>query len=266
MTSAEQHNQRAWDALVQRGSGFAQPAGCADFQHPEKVINPFGWIPEPIAGKRVLCLAAGGGRHGPVFAAQGADVTVVDLSEAMLSLDKEIARRENVTVKTIKTSMNNLSALGSGIFDIVLQPVSTCYIENIRAVYQEAARVIKAGGIYISQHKQPVSLQASAYPGADGFYQTLQSYYHSGPLPLVFGSEHREASTQEFLHTLEAILGGLCACGFTINSIKEPTHAVASAPKGSFRERSYYIPPYIAVKAIRNHEAAGRPTLWTPGS
>lgn len=264
MTSTEQHNQRAWDNLARQGSGFAQPATNEDFQHPERVINPFGWIPGTVAGKQVLCLAAGGGRHGPVFASQQANVTVVDLSETMLRLDREIACREKVPLKTIKTSMNNLSALGNGIFDIVLQPVSTCYIENIQTVYKEVARVIKTGGIYISQHKQPISLQAAAQPSANGVYSIQEPYYRSGPLPSITNSKHREANTKEFLHTLESILGGMCAQGFAINDVKEPRHADPSASKGSFQERSRYAPPYIAIKATLTTPNTSQSSLWTP--
>lgn len=264
MISTEQHNQRAWDNLARQGSGFARPATNKDFQHPERVINPFGWIPGTVAGKRVLCLAAGGGRHGPIFAAQQADVTVVDLSEAMLMLDREIARREKVTLKTIKTSMNNLSALGNRIFDIVLHPVSTCYVENIRAVYREVARVMKTGGIYISQHKQPISLQAAAQPSANGLYNIQETYYRSGPLPIVTNSEHRETNTKEFLHTLESILGGMCAQGFVINDVKEPKHADPLAPQGSFQERCLYVPPYIAVKATFTTPSPSQSPLWIP--
>lgn len=264
MISTEQYNQWAWDNLARQGSSFARPATKEDFQHPKRVINPFGWIPGTIAGKQVLCLAAGGGRHGPIFAAQQADVTVVDLSETMLRLDREIARREKVFLKTIKTSMNNLSPLGNGIFDIVLQPVSTCYVENIRAVYREVARVMKTGGVYISQHKQPISLQAAAKPSSNGIYNIQEPYYRSGPLPPVTNSEHREANTKEFLHTLESILGGMCAQGFAINDVKEPKHADPSAPKGSFQERCFYVPPYIAVKATLTTPNTPQSTLWTP--
>ncbi|MCS1408019.1 MAG: Ubiquinone/menaquinone biosynthesis C-methyltransferase UbiE [Verrucomicrobia subdivision 3 bacterium] len=264
MTSPEKQNQQAWDDLVRSGSSFANPATAEDFTHPDRVINPFGWIPEPIAGQRVLCLAAGGGRHGPVFAAQGAEATIVDLSEAMLALDREVAQREGLSVMTLQTSMCDLSDLGDCSFDVVLQPVSTCYVENLRPMFQEVSRVMKAGGIYVSQHKQPISLQAGAMPGANGAYQIREPYYRSGPLPPVSGSEHREAGAQEFLHTLEAILGGLCAQGFTIHDVREPRHADPSAPKGSFRERSHFVPPYIAIKALRDASAPPSSPLWMP--
>ena len=39
----------------------------------------------------MLCLAAGGGKQSALYAAAGAEVTVVDLSPEMLALDRQVA-------------------------------------------------------------------------------------------------------------------------------------------------------------------------------
>ena len=262
--SEEQHNERAWDNLVRDGSSFANPARPEDFVQPERIINPFGWLPGSFVDQRVLCLAAGGGRHGPIFAAQGARVTVVDISEEMLKLDRAVAEREGVSLTTCQASMTNLGTLGDAIFDIVLQPVSSCYVEDLGAIHREVARVIRPNGIYVVQHKQPVSLQAATVPLAEGGYALCEPYYREGDLPPVLGSEHREVGTREFLHTLEALLGGLCSAGFVINDVKEPRHDVPNASPGSFQARSAYVPPYIAVKATRTADRRSDALIWTP--
>ena len=261
-----QHNEKAWDDLVREGTVFANPAQPEDFREPEKVINPFGWLPARLAGLRVLCLAAGGGRHGPIFAAQGADVVVMDISEAMLRLDEDVSRRERVRLTTVKGDMTDLSDFGDAIFDIVLQPVSSCYVESLDGLYAEVARVMKPGGTYVSQHKQPVSLQTSILPAADGGYRLEEPYYRSGTLPQVAGSEHREVGTREYLHRLEELLGGMCRAGFVIEDLKEPRHGDPNASKGTFAARSYYVPPYVAIKATRNGEVSGSGLLWIPSS
>jgi SAM-dependent methyltransferase len=264
MISEEAHNERAWDDLVRDGSGFANPARPEDFLEPDKIINPFGWLAPQFKGLRILCLAAGGGRHGPVFAAQGAEVTVVDISEEMLKLDLEVARREGVTLKTSKASMTDLREFGDAVFDIVLQPVSSCYVEDISVIYREVARVITPGGTYVSQHKQPISLQAATKPLASGGYAICEPYYREGHLPPVTGSEHREVGTIEYLHTLESLLGGLCQAGFLIEDLKEPRHASINSEPGSFQARSCFVPPYIAIKATRHREVGGQALIWSP--
>ena len=64
---------------------FTRPAQDDDFVDPLKKVDPLGWLGGEIRGKAVLCLAAGGGKHGPLYAAAGAIVTVVDLSPAQLA-------------------------------------------------------------------------------------------------------------------------------------------------------------------------------------
>ena len=73
-------------------------------------------------------------------------------------------------------------ALGDAVFDVVVQPVSTCYVPDLAKVYAEVSRVTKVGGLYVSQHKQPASLQAHIEPATHG-YELLEPYYRTGPLP-----------------------------------------------------------------------------------
>src|SRR5205085_12652060 len=126
----------------------------------------------------------------------GAEVTVVDLSPEMLRIDREVAAERGLNVRTIEASMDDLSALRPGSFDIVIQPVSTCYVPDVLPVYREVARVIVPGGIYVSQHKQPTSLQADMQPGPRG-YELIEPYYRRGSLPEVTDSLHREPRTME---------------------------------------------------------------------
>jgi SAM-dependent methyltransferase len=266
MSSPYRHNRRVWDERARRSQTYAQPATDADFQHPLKILDECGWLGGNVVGKRVLCLAAGGGRHGPLFAAAGAQVTVADISPQMLVLDRQVAAERGLQVSMVETSMDDLSMLPAG-FDIVIQPVSTCYVPDVLTVYRQVARVTAVGGLYISQHKQPVSLQADAKPSGHG-YLLAQPYYRTGPLPPApDGLLHREADALEFLHRWEDLLGGLCRSGFAIEDLVEPRHAKPEAGPGSFAHRSYYAPPFVTVKARRiNAESVPPPTslLWTP--
>lgn len=266
MSPDNQHNRRAWDERVLRQDWYIDTATDQDFENPLKVIDPCGWLGGALQNKRVLCLAAGGGRHGVLFASVGASVTVVDLSPRMLELDRVVAAKRNLSLKLIESSMDDLSMLGDHTFDIVVQPVSTCYVPDIDIVYREVARVTVPGGIYISQHKQPVNMQATAAPSAH-FYSISESYYRSGPLPPSSSAAwHRESGTLEFLHRWDQLLGSLCNAGFSIEAVTEPRHGDSAAGPGSFEHRSFYIPPYIRLKARRSEASpkGSPPQLWTP--
>jgi SAM-dependent methyltransferase len=249
------HNQRAWDEMVRDKQRFTVPARDDDFVEPLKKLDPLGWLNGDIRGRHLLCLAAGGGKHGPLYAAAGAVVTVVDLSSAMLELDRQVAAERRIPLRTVIASMDDLSAFDTAEFDIVMQPVSTCYVPSVWPVYQAIARVLRPGGLYISQHKQPASLQADVQPTPRG-YELVEPYYREGPLPAVSGSLHREEGTLEYLHRWEELLGGMCRAGMAIEDIVEPWHARPDAPPGSFYHRSQFVAPYIRVKARRSSAAS----------
>jgi SAM-dependent methyltransferase len=244
------HNRRAWDEMVEEGQRFTRPAKDEQFIEPLKQVDPLGWLGGNIHGRRLLCLGAGGGKHGPIYASAGAVVTVVDISPAMLALDREVAAARQLELRTVEASMDDMPMLIAAEFDLVIHPVSTCYVPDVLAVYREVARVLAPGGIYVSQHKSPTSLQADIVPTARGF-ELIEPYYRSGPLPPVVGSKHREEGTLEFLHRWEELLGGMCRAGLVIEDLVEPVHAKTDAERGSFEDRSRYVAPYVRIKARR---------------
>ena len=263
--ASHDHNRRAWDALVRQQQRFTRPARDEDFRDPLAAVDAGGWLGGSIAGQRVLCLAAGGGRQSALYAAAGAVVTVVDISAEMLALDREVAAERGLDLRIVQGSMDDLAMLPAGGFDIVIHPVSTCYVADVQRVYREVARVTVAGGLYISQHKTPASLQTSVDPSPGG-YVLVEPYYRSGPLPEVLGSLHREPGTLEYLHRWEDLLGGMCRAGFAIEDFIEPLHAKPEAEPGSFGHRSRYVAPYVRVKARRISSAAAAPAarVWLP--
>ena len=218
-----------------------------------------GWLGREVPGRRTLLLGAGGGKHSALYAAAGAIVTVADISPAMLALDRAVAAERRLQVTTIETSMDDLQMFAPGSFDLVIQPVSTCYVPNIEQVYREVARVLRGGGLYISQHKQPASLQAANEPSGRG-YELVEPYYRSGPLPPVSPCSHREEGTLEYLHRWEQLVGELCRAGFLLEDLSEPPHADANAPRGSFGHRSMFVAPYVRLTARR--KGCGERSKW----
>lgn len=250
MSSFHSQNARAWDNLARDGASLARPASDTDFANPLRTIDPAGWLGPSIRGWRVLCLAAGGGRQSALYAAAGAEVTVLDISRAMLAQDAEVAHERRLQVRIVEGSMTDLSMFGTGEFDLVIQPVSTCYVPDVLAVYQQVARVVRGDGLYVSQHKSPASLQCKAKPQAGG-YVLEETYYRDKPLPPDEPSRLREHGATEYLHRWEQLIGGLCHAGFVVEGLLEPMHAKADAEHGTFAHRAQYIAPYVRIKARR---------------
>jgi SAM-dependent methyltransferase len=269
LAASRAQNRMAWNRLAESGSQFAKVATDEECRHALATLDGRGWLPKSVQGLDVLCLASAGGWQAILYAAAGARVTVVDLSPAMLKLDEREASRRGLHVQLVEASMDDLAPLDQAAFDLVHQPVSTCYVPNVRAVYQEVARVLRSGGLYISQHKQPTSLQVTHRDDRDRYVLGIE-FDHQGPLPAVPDRSYRESGAVEFLHPWGELVGGLCQAGFTIEDLVEPLRADATACAGQIGHRGRFVPPYVRIKARRRAREAhsGSPQsssrLWTP--
>lgn len=134
-------NRRVYDAMADAGNPLCRPATDAEVADPLGTVDAAGWLGRSVVGKKVLCLAAGGGRQSSLYAAAGADVTVVDISPAMLELDRRVAAERGYRLRLFEASMESLSMLRDAEFDIVIQPVSTCYVPDVGPVFAEVAGV-----------------------------------------------------------------------------------------------------------------------------
>ena len=112
-------NASAWDAIASPGKEdgrtcFTLPISHEDYLQAQKGALevsltsakkvPVDWFP-PLRGQKILGLASGGGQQGPVFAAHGADVTIVDISEKQLESERAVADREGYPITILKCNM-----------------------------------------------------------------------------------------------------------------------------------------------------------------
>ena len=239
-------NQRATDPRF----AYLQPWSMSKEQALSEV-DPWLIAEGSLDNRRVLCLAAGGGTHGPLLAMAGADVIVVDFSSTLLQIDQHIANENHLRLRTVQTSMDDLSVFESASFDCVVQPVSTCYVQVVERVYREIARVLRPGGLYASQHKTPYSLQGDEQPTGNGYNVGVPCISGRTANPTKGGSTIREKDIIETIHSIDSLIGGLCRCGFVVEDVVEPPHADAWAASGTPEHRAQFLPPYLKIKARR---------------
>ena len=149
----------------------------------ENIPVPQKWFP-PLKGADVLCLASGGGQQGPIFAAIGADVTVFDNSPGQLKQDQLVAEREALSIQTMEGDAADLSVFTDESFDLVFNPCSTVFMQDVRAVWKEAYRVLRPGGILMTGSMNPVHYIFDLYKADEGilgdcaFHPILRSDQH----------------------------------------------------------------------------------------
>lgn len=159
-------NSVIWDSRAENDDIWSRPVSSDMIQAakngdwsivltPTKPV-PRDWFPEQVEGKKVLCLASGGGQQGPIMAALGAEVTVFDNSKKQLEKDEFVAKRDGLSIKTVQGDMRDLSVFEDEYFDFIIHPWSNGYVDNVLPVWKECSRILKKGGVLIAGFGNPI--------------------------------------------------------------------------------------------------------------
>jgi SAM-dependent methyltransferase len=249
------HNRDAWDREVDSGNEWTRPVGpeviararAGDWSVVLIGYNPVprDWFPADLAGAAVLCLASGGGQQGPVLAAAGAAVTVLDNSPRQLSRDQEVAAREELALRTVLGDMRDLSAFPDGGFDVVFNPVSNLFCPELAPVWRESFRVLRPGGILMTGFMNP-----DVYIFDETALDSRSELIVRHPLPfssldLPDAERQRSYGTGpiEYSHSLTEQIGGQLAAGFVLTHLVEAPHQADATAR--------YMPAYIATRAVK---------------
>jgi ubiquinone/menaquinone biosynthesis C-methylase UbiE len=145
-----------WDRWVENGKSYTQPLSHEQFlKYKEQDLEialtigksvPKSWF-ERLPGNKILGLACGGGQQGPILAAHGYEVTVMDFSEKQLKGDRLVAKRENLEIKTVRSDMTEDFPFENSSFDGIFCPVSNCFIDSLEKTWRECQRVFKTKGL-----------------------------------------------------------------------------------------------------------------------
>lgn len=250
------YNRAAWNKYVELKNRWTVPVSSKEiamakngqwviYLTPSKPV-PKDWFPE-IFNKEVLCLASGGGQQGPIMAAAGANVTVIDNSPAQLHQDQSVARRESLQLQTIEGDMADLSMMSDQSFDLIINPVSNVFAPYLHPIWLEAFRVLRSGGVLMTGFMNPV-----LYLFNDESYEKYGKFEVVYTIPYSDLNNPDEATLErlfadgqalEFGHTLEDQIGGQLQAGFVITGFYEDTDIEIPLSK--------YIPVFIATRAIK---------------
>jgi SAM-dependent methyltransferase len=250
------YNRDAWDRSVRKGNRWTVPvtpdeiAAAREGQWsiiltPHKAV-PRAWFPD-LRDLDVLALASGGGQQGPILAAAGANVTVLDNSPAQLAQDRLVAERDLLPLTTVEGDMADLSAFPPGSFDLIVHPCSNCFVPDVRRVWREAFRVLRHGGALLSGFSDPVLFAIDPELEKQGIAQLKHAIPYSDLTSL--GDEGRlkflEAGEPlAFGHTLEDQIGGQTDAGFVIAGFYGDMHLEGDVV-------SKFMPCFGATRALK---------------
>ena len=200
---------------------------------------PHEWFGS-LAGKKVLGLASGGGQQIPVFAALGAECTVLDYSEKQLESERMVAEREGYPVNLVRADMTKPLPFADESFDLIFHPVSNCYVEEVRPIFRECFRVLKPGGVLLGGFDNGINYIL------DEKEEYLQNCLPFNPLKNPEQMRQLEAAGDgvQFSHTLEKQIGGQLEAGFLLTDVYEDTN-------GAGRLHEHGIPTFWATRAVK---------------
>jgi len=251
-------NSKAIDKWAENGWEWSIPISHEDFLKakngrwrdvPRAALTPTKPVPvewfkpfirnDRLDGVALLGLACGGGQQMPVFAALGADCTVLDYSDKQLDSERMVSAREGYKINIIKADMTKRLPFDDAAFDMIFHPVSNCYVEDVYHVWNECFRVLKKGGVllagmdnglnFLVEDENPI-LIVNKLP-----YNPLKDE------ALYRRSVESDGSVQ-FSHTIEEQIGGQLKAGFILTDLYEDADNYGIGA---------YVPNFLATRAVK---------------
>ena len=240
-------NARTIDRWIEEGWEWGRPISHEKYMEaargewdvqltPTKKV-PHEWFGN-LAGKKILGLASGGGQQMPVFAALGADCTVLDYSERQIESERMVAAREGYQIRIIRGDMTKRLPFEDEEFDLIFHPVSNCYVREVEPIWRECWRVLKKGGYLIS--------------GVDHYINYIvddeeREIVNSLPFDPVANPDQRRQLEEadagmQFSHSLTEQIDGQLKAGFTLLDLYEDTN-------GEGRLHELNIPTFLAMRS-----------------
>ena len=242
-------NSKAIDSWVDGGWKWGKPIDHDTYERarqgewsvlltPTKPV-PAEWFCE-MKGAKVLGLASGGGQQMPVFAALGAECTVLDYSQKQLDSEALVAKREGYSIEIVRADMTQPLPFADESFDLIFPPVANCYVKDVLPIWRECYRVLKKGGILLAGLDNGVNFI---------FDDDETEVKYALPFDPLSDPELYKKSVEndwgiQFSHGIEEQIGGQLQAGFTLTAVYEDTNGVG-------RLHELNIPSFWATRAVK---------------
>jgi len=248
-------NAREIDSWVEDGWEWSLPISHEDYIKAKNgqwnvVLTPSKPVPvdwftpfyknSSLDSVKILGLASGGGQQMPVFAALGADCTVLDYSHKQLDNERMVSERECYPINIIRADMTKRLPFDDDSFDLIFHPVSNCYVEDVYHVWNECFRVLKKGGVLLSGMNYGLD-----YLVEEDNPRLIVNKLPYNPLrdeELYKRCLEKDEPDYQFSHTIEEQIGGQLKAGLILTHLYEDTD---NEGIGEF------IPNYIATRAVK---------------
>ncbi|MFN2140695.1 MAG: methyltransferase domain-containing protein [Candidatus Promineifilaceae bacterium] len=259
MDELAKYNQERWEALVAAGIEYGRPLLDLDKESARAWVTGEALLPDGaidnLAGKDVFVLAGGGGQQTAALSLLGANVTVLDLTEAQLAGDRLAAEHYGYDLRIEQGDMRDLSRFDDDAFDFVWQPYSINFVPDYRPVLDGVARVLRPGGCYRLDIANPFagsiwedSWHEKGY-ALNTIYKDGSEHIADDPhwdVTAADGSLQHIIGPREFQHALGPLLTYLADLGFVLKGMWErPDDGDPDAQPGTWEHFISVMPPWL---------------------
>ncbi len=241
-------DEYAFEYLAEHG----RTLGDADFVWgPEGLREADSQIlgtPEELAGKRILEFGCGAAQCSRYLASLGLDVTASDLSGQMLEAARELNAKTGIEVPLVRADARS-QPFGDAAFDVVFTSFGALpFVESLAEVFEEAARLLRHGGVLAYSAMHPVRWMFPDSPHSRDMTVTTSYFARE---PYVERDDSGMLTYAEFPHAFAEHINALVGSGLVPERVAEPQW-----PEGRDivwgawgPDRSRFIPGTLVVRA-----------------
>lgn len=209
---------------------------------------------EDVEDGDVLELGCGGGQCSVALAADGADVTGLDVSKQQLAHARRLAAEHDVDVEFVQGDVTDLGMFRDESYDVAFNAWVFQWVGDLATCFEETHRVLRPGGRFVFSLPHPV------YELADvDSHRITESYFDTGRYEI----SHEEVDVDQvmFRHTVSGIFNDLTDAGFDVERMHEPGTPDAAdyepGPWGEFTpELMSKLPAVLVVEARKPENAS----------
>jgi len=198
---------------------------------------------EGLHGQHVCDLACGQGVAARELASQGAQVTGIDRSEALLQIARRHEEQTPLGIDYQRGDAQTLSETADATFDGVVCCLALMDIPDLNACLRTVARILKPPGWFVFAITHPCfQLPDSRWTGKAGgtVKREVRGYFREGFWRSANPNGVR-GQVGAYHRTLSAYLNALSEAGFTLEQVREPQ------PEDEIAAR---VPGYSEVPAV----------------
>ncbi|KSS22532.1 class I SAM-dependent methyltransferase [Pseudomonas aeruginosa] len=231
------HNSASWDAQAARDCEWSRPVSAEEVAAARRGdwavkltpgALPTHWLGN-VRGREILCLASAG---------------------------RQVAARDRLELACVQGDMRDLSTFADASFDLVFNPISNLYVDDVLPVWRECARVLRPGGkllasfynpaLFIEDRSPELAEQGLIRPRHRLPYSDLESLSAE-----ALAAKREKGEALVFGHSLTQQIAGQLAAGLLLQDFYEDWQ-----PHPRF-VIDRFMPTFLATCALKPRSAAG---------